>query len=150
MAASIRRVAAKGVLLGSTLKRTSTLPSLCLCGHSRHFSATICANKEPYISNTKPEVVVSKSGNTIVCYHPSEPFPYEHSRPIARPDPTKPEQTHEDVLRRSFVKNLQKERQGPDEIELAKMFHTTKHRWFPKNQKLKWQKKNPPRDREGC
>uniref|UniRef100_A0ABM0MXC3 Large ribosomal subunit protein mL42 n=1 Tax=Saccoglossus kowalevskii TaxID=10224 RepID=A0ABM0MXC3_SACKO len=81
--------------------------------------------------NTNPEIVVSKDGQMVVCYHPSTPFPYEHSRPLPRPDPARPEETHENVLKKQFVQYLHKERAGPDEKELAKMFHTTKHRWYP-------------------
>ncbi|XP_077987141.1 large ribosomal subunit protein mL42-like [Glandiceps talaboti] len=142
MAASIaRRVSGfRNILLQRYLHSNQ-----CCCGLSQSTSRNYNNT-----SSTKPQVVVSRNGEMIICYHPSEQFPYEHSQPIPRPDPAKPEQTHEEVLRLNFVSNIYKERAGPDEEELAEMFYTTKHRWFPQNQKAKWQKKNPPRDREGC
>ncbi|XP_060020868.1 large ribosomal subunit protein mL42 isoform X3 [Lagenorhynchus albirostris] len=50
--------------------------------------------------NCKVELALTSDGRTIVCYHPSVDIPYEHTKPIPRPDPVQNnEETHDLVLK---------------------------------------------------
>nr|XP_046184790.1 39S ribosomal protein L42, mitochondrial-like isoform X1 [Oncorhynchus gorbuscha] len=85
----------------------------------------------------KVEIGVTSDGKTIVCYHPSEDVPYEFTQPILRPDPlTNPAETHDQVLKAHLGREVLQNKQGPTIEELSKMFHTTKHRWYPVGQYL--------------
>ncbi|XP_071486178.1 large ribosomal subunit protein mL42-like [Diadema antillarum] len=99
-----------------------------------------------------PAMVESADGEMIVCYHPTEDFPYEHTRPIPRPDPSMPESSAEGMLKVKFKsKSWDRERQGPSIEELSEMFYTTKHRWYPLGiRRRSLAKPNPPRDRPDC
>ncbi|GIY78899.1 39S ribosomal protein L42, mitochondrial [Caerostris darwini] len=93
-------------------------------------------------------VVLTNNGQTICCWHPEEAPPYEHTRPLPEIEPELKE--GDSVLklqyRRDALNRFQPD--GPTNKELSKMTYTTKHRWFPNNEK-KYLDPNPPVDREG-
>ncbi|XP_043943584.1 39S ribosomal protein L42, mitochondrial [Protopterus annectens] len=99
--------------------------------------------------NCKVELALTSDGRTIVCYHPSLDFPYEHTKPIPRPDPLEnKEETHDQVLKARLKLETLKGKQGPTIEELSKMFFTTKHRWYPVGQyHTRRRNPNPPKDR---
>ncbi|KAF8771945.1 39S ribosomal protein L42 like protein [Argiope bruennichi] len=82
-------------------------------------------------------VVLTNNGQIICCWHPEEAPPYEHTR-------------GDSVLKLQYRRDAKYRFQpdGPTNEELAKMTYTTKHRWFPNNEK-KYVDPNPPVDREG-
>ncbi|PIK42448.1 putative 39S ribosomal protein L42, mitochondrial [Apostichopus japonicus] len=83
-------------------------------------------------SHSSPKVCETSDKQSIVCYHPTNPFAYENTKPIPRPDPSKPKDAVDGVLRVKFLsEKWKKEREGPSPEELGKMFYTTKHRWYP-------------------
>uniref|UniRef100_A0A8B9MMW0 Large ribosomal subunit protein mL42 n=1 Tax=Accipiter nisus TaxID=211598 RepID=A0A8B9MMW0_9AVES len=87
--------------------------------------------------NCKVELAVTSDLKTIVCYHPSLEIPYEHTKPIPRPDPVNnTEETLDQVLKSRLNEKELKNKRGPTIEELSKMFYTTKHRWYPVGQKL--------------
>ncbi|XP_071810340.1 large ribosomal subunit protein mL42-like isoform X1 [Asterias amurensis] len=112
---------------------------LCRCFSSTQFIQT----------DGSHAIVETADGDTIVCYHPSEPFPYEHTKPILRPDPSKPEETTDSILKMKMTQEQwSKDKKGPNYNELAKMFYTTKHRWYPLGIRRRMKvNRNPPRDR---
>uniref|UniRef100_A0A9L0RJN0 Large ribosomal subunit protein mL42 n=1 Tax=Equus caballus TaxID=9796 RepID=A0A9L0RJN0_HORSE len=96
--------------------------------------------------NCKVELALTSDGRTIVCYHPSVDIPYEHTKPIPRPDPVhNHEETHDQVLKTRLEEKSEHLEQGPMIEQLSKMFFTTKHRWYPRGQRRK--KLDPPKDR---
>ncbi|NXG41095.1 RM42 protein, partial [Psilopogon haemacephalus] len=85
--------------------------------------------------NCKVELAVTSDLKTIVCYHPSLEIPYEHTKPIPRPDPVdNKEETLDQVLKARLSTPQLKDNKGPTMEELSKMFYTTKHRWYPVGQ----------------
>ncbi|XP_067553631.1 large ribosomal subunit protein mL42 isoform X2 [Pseudorca crassidens] len=85
--------------------------------------------------NCKVELALTSDGRTIVCYHPSVDIPYEHTKPIPRPDPVQNnEETHDLVLKTRLEEKGEYLEQGPMIEQLSKMFFTTKHRWYPRGQ----------------
>ncbi|XP_074683162.1 large ribosomal subunit protein mL42 isoform X2 [Strix aluco] len=99
--------------------------------------------------NCKVELAVTSDLKTIVCYHPSLEIPYEHTKPIPRPDPVNnKEETLDQVLKSRLNEKELKNSSGPTIEELSKMFYTTKHRWYPVGQYHRRRKNpNPPKDR---
>lgn len=100
-------------------------------------------------ANTKyPQIVVSKDGATVICYHPEEKFPYEHTKPLPRKEDEMRE--GESALKIQLLDdyNSRYRPNGPTNQELMKMFYTTRHVWDPKPRKRRI-KTSPPRDREG-
>ncbi|XP_071188430.1 large ribosomal subunit protein mL42-like [Salvelinus alpinus] len=97
----------------------------------------------------KVEIGVTSDGKTIVCYHPSEDVPYELTQPILWPNPlTNPAETHDQVLKAHLGREVLQNKQAPTIEELSKMFHTTKHRWYPVGQyHMRRRKRDPPKDR---
>ncbi|XP_054382274.1 large ribosomal subunit protein mL42 isoform X2 [Pongo abelii] len=78
------------------------------------------------------ELALTSDGRTIVCYHPSVDIPYEHTKPIPRPDPVhNNEETHDQVLKTRLEEKVEHLEEGPMIEQLSKMFFTTKHRWYP-------------------
>ncbi|XP_029810803.1 39S ribosomal protein L42, mitochondrial isoform X1 [Suricata suricatta] len=87
--------------------------------------------------NCKVELALTSDGRTIVCYHPSVDIPYEHTKPIPRPDPVNNnEETHDQVLKSRLEEKNEHFEQGPMIEQLSKMFFTTKHRWYPRGHNL--------------
>ncbi|XP_074431062.1 LOW QUALITY PROTEIN: large ribosomal subunit protein mL42 [Larus michahellis] len=99
--------------------------------------------------NCKVELAVTSDLKTIVCYHPSLEIPYEHTKPIPRPDPVNnKEENLDQVLKSRLNEKELKNNRGPTIEELSKMFYTTKHRWYPVGQYHRRRKNpNPPKDR---
>uniref|UniRef100_A0A8B9IUS0 Large ribosomal subunit protein mL42 n=1 Tax=Amazona collaria TaxID=241587 RepID=A0A8B9IUS0_9PSIT len=99
--------------------------------------------------NCKVELAVTSDLKTIVCYHPSLEIPYEHTKPIPRPDPVNnKEENLDQVLKSRLNEKELKNDQGPTIEELSKMFYTTKHRWYPVGQYHRRRRNpNPPKDR---
>ncbi|NWV91112.1 RM42 protein, partial [Machaerirhynchus nigripectus] len=99
--------------------------------------------------NCKVELAVTSDLKTIVCYHPSLEIPYEHTKPIPRPDPvSNKEENLDEVLKSRLNEKELKSNRGPTIEELSKMFYTTKHRWYPVGQYHRRRKNpNPPKDR---
>ncbi|GAB5574099.1 39S ribosomal protein L42 [Prionailurus iriomotensis] len=97
----------------------------------------------------KVELALTSDGRTIVCYHPSVDIPYEHTKPIPRPDPVcNNEETHDQVLKTRLEEKNEPLEQGPMIEQLSKMFFTTKHRWYPRGQYHRRRRKlDPPKDR---
>uniref|UniRef100_A0A5F9DEV6 Large ribosomal subunit protein mL42 n=1 Tax=Oryctolagus cuniculus TaxID=9986 RepID=A0A5F9DEV6_RABIT len=82
---------------------------------------------ETFISTPKWSFIL-----TIVRYHPSVDIPYEHTKPIPRPDPVlNNEEIHDQVLKTRLEEKSEHLEQGPMIEQLSKMFFTTKHRWYP-------------------
>ncbi|CAN7988384.1 unnamed protein product, partial [Ixodes hexagonus] len=79
------------------------------------------------------KIVLTDDGSTIVCWHPEEEFPYEHTKPLPKIDPVLNEgdsalklQVRLDNIKRHY-------RNERLEIEaLTKLTYTTKHRWYPR------------------
>ncbi|XP_049632292.1 39S ribosomal protein L42, mitochondrial-like [Suncus etruscus] len=139
--------AVKWATSGRTLLRhllpiqNGALYCVCLC------KSTFSSLPDDY--NCKAELALTSDGRTIVCYHPSVDIPYEHTKPIPRPDPVQNnEETYDKVLKtRLQEKNVCSE-QGPMIEQLSKMFFTTKHHWYPRGQYHRRRRKlNPPKDR---
>ncbi|KAM5252936.1 large ribosomal subunit protein mL42 isoform 1-T1 [Hipposideros larvatus] len=83
--------------------------------------------------NCKVELALTSDGRTIVCYHPSVDIPYEHTKPIPRPDPVhNHEETQDQVLKTRLEEKGEHIEEGPMIEQLSKMFFTTKHRWYPR------------------
>ncbi|XP_007523261.2 large ribosomal subunit protein mL42 [Erinaceus europaeus] len=99
--------------------------------------------------NCKVDLALTSDGRTIVCYHPSVDIPYEHTKPIPRPDPVHNHgETHDQILKSRLEENSGNLHQGAMREQLSRMFFTTKHRWYPHGQFHRRRKKlNPPKDR---
>ncbi|XP_056654627.1 39S ribosomal protein L42, mitochondrial [Monodelphis domestica] len=99
--------------------------------------------------NCKVELALSSDGRTIICYHPAVDIPYEHTKPIIRPDPVdNQEETHDQMLKSRLKACGNTTEQGPMIEELSKLFFTTKHRWYPRGQYHQRRRKlNPPKER---
>ncbi|XP_072205689.1 large ribosomal subunit protein mL42 [Excalfactoria chinensis] len=114
--------------------------------HACHKS-TYSALPEDY--NCKVELALTSDSKTIVCYHPSLEIPYEHTKPVPRPDPlNNKEETLDQVMKSRLNEEKLKNDRGLIIEELSKMFYTTKHRWYPVGQYHRRRKNpNPPKDR---
>ncbi|XP_006154897.1 39S ribosomal protein L42, mitochondrial [Tupaia chinensis] len=140
-------VAAMKCVISKTTILKHFLPSqngalYCVCHKSTYSSL-------PDDCNCKVELALTADGRTIVCYHPSVDIPYEHTKPIPRPDPVhNNEETHDQVLKFRLEEKSEHLEQGPMIEQLSKMFFTTKHRWYPHGQYHRRRKKlDPPKDR---
>ncbi|XP_012860248.1 39S ribosomal protein L42, mitochondrial-like [Echinops telfairi] len=82
--------------------------------------------------NCKLELALTSDGRTVVGYHPSVDIPYEHAKPVPRPDPIhNSEETHDHVPKTRLEVKDQPLEQGPMIEQLSKVFFTMKHRWYP-------------------
>ncbi|XP_010006365.1 PREDICTED: 39S ribosomal protein L42, mitochondrial [Chaetura pelagica] len=98
--------------------------------------------------NCKVELALTSDLKTIVCYHPSLEIPYEHTKPIPRPDPVNNKEETLDQVLKSRLNEKELKSSGPTTEELSKMFYTTKHRWYPVGQYHRRRRNpNPPKDR---
>ncbi|MXQ85988.1 hypothetical protein E5288_WYG010228 [Bos mutus] len=113
---------------GFAVSSTSDGALYCV-GHKSTYSSL------PDDYNCKVELALTSDARTIVCYHPSVDIPYEHTKPIPRPDPVhNNEETHDLVLKTRLEEKSEHLEQGPMIEQLSKMFFTTKHRWYPRGQ----------------
>uniref|UniRef100_G1QFS9 Large ribosomal subunit protein mL42 n=1 Tax=Myotis lucifugus TaxID=59463 RepID=G1QFS9_MYOLU len=112
----------------------------CVC-----YKSTYSSLPDDY--NCKVELALTSDGRMIVCYHPSVDIPYEHTKPIPRPDPVHNyEETQDQILQTRLEVKDEHLEQGPMIEQLSKMFFTTKHRWYPYGQyHTRRRKLNPPR-----
>ncbi|XP_016973585.1 39S ribosomal protein L42, mitochondrial [Drosophila rhopaloa] len=90
-------------------------------------------------------VAVTRSGRTIVAWHPETPVPYENTQPL----PKIAEVQSSSVVKESALKTAMRafKSQHPEVArqELMQLTHTTKHRWFPRSRDKK--AKKTPMDR---
>ncbi|KAK3103685.1 hypothetical protein FSP39_021010 [Pinctada imbricata] len=116
-------------------EETSKQPRLCRhtiqrIANSPIHSQSDGTENEP---NRTPMVAMTPDDSTIVCWHPEPTFPYEYTKPL----PTRKDKDlgmgdsvlkvehHRDYMERYRTR-------GPSKKELAAMFYTSKHQWFPK------------------
>ncbi|XP_037519104.1 39S ribosomal protein L42, mitochondrial [Rhipicephalus sanguineus] len=100
-------------------------------------------------SQSKERIVLTDDGSTIVCWHPQEEFPYEHTKPLPHIRPKLDEANSALKLQYRLEEAETIYRNDRLEIEaLTKMTYTSKHRWYPNNKK-KYLDPNPPIEREG-
>ncbi|XP_045166208.1 28S ribosomal protein L42, mitochondrial-like [Mercenaria mercenaria] len=93
-----------------------------------------------------PRVGMSADGSTLIGWHPEPEHPYEHTKPIEYDMKKAGEGTVlKDELVRDYVTRYRPS--GPTTPELSAITFTTKHQWLPKSGK-KYQKRNPPKDRD--
>ncbi|XP_060054957.1 large ribosomal subunit protein mL42-like [Erinaceus europaeus] len=111
-----------------------------------HHKSTYPSLPDDY--NCNVDLALTSNGRTIVCYHPSY-VPYEHTKPLPRPDPVHSNgETHDQMLKPRLEENSENLEQGPMTEQLSIMFITTKHCWYPHGQYHRCQKQvNPPKDR---
>ncbi|KZC09344.1 PREDICTED: 39S ribosomal protein L42, mitochondrial [Dufourea novaeangliae] len=104
-----------------------------------YIARTLNVSCKRYSSSMKlpHNLVVPLNKEMIVCWHPEQEFPYEHSLPL----PEEKEISSKSVLcigkkeiADVFYRN--KKRQAVID-ELAKMTYTTKHRWYPKKSRFR-------------
>ncbi|XP_046336661.1 39S ribosomal protein L42, mitochondrial-like [Haliotis rufescens] len=95
----------------------------------------------------RPKVSMSPDGSTLLCWHPAMEFPYQHTKPIPRKIEELAE--GESVLKVQYLmsEKLKHREDGPTDKELANIFFTSKHRWYPQPQK-KYRKVRTPKDRD--
>ena len=98
--------------------------------HSRNFSTL------------PPEVIIHLDKQTIVCWHPEQPFPYEFSKPL----PEKKEPSVLNVGQKEIDEMFRELKPAAIADELAKLTQTTKHRWFPRSRDRKAKKTKPDRE----
>ncbi|XP_074082689.1 large ribosomal subunit protein mL42 isoform X2 [Macrotis lagotis] len=146
MALAAVQVAFSRAMLARTATSGQPLPLQRALGCIRHKS-TYTPLPDDY--NCKVELALSSDGRTIVCYHPSVDIPYEHTKPIVRPDPVdNKEETYDQMLKARLKADGSTLQQGPMIEELSKLFFTTKHRWYPYGQYHQRRRKaNPPKER---
>lgn len=121
----------------------------CLVSLTPIFNRTV-SNK--YINNREivpiqDPIVLTDDGSTFVCLHEEKEFPYECTRPMPEVVPQKPT-----VLINSKEESMKVfgSKRPDNEIsqELAKLTHTTIHRWFPKSRLLRKKKQLSNIDRK--
>lgn len=94
------------------------------------------------------KVAITSDGTTVVCWHPEQPFPYEHSRPLPIT-----EQSTNSILKVQNTDEIYSVFKPKKEEfvrqDLMNITFTNKHRWFPlkkRDQKKKYFKPlNPDR-----
>ncbi|XP_033745407.1 39S ribosomal protein L42, mitochondrial-like [Pecten maximus] len=97
--------------------------------------------------NCLPQVGKSSKTGTIVCFHPEPVYPYEYTLPLPRNEVELGEGDSALSVQAQRQQLLRFREDGPTRHELANMFHTTKHQWYP-NTADKYRKPKPPKDRE--
>ncbi|XP_021371004.1 39S ribosomal protein L42, mitochondrial-like [Mizuhopecten yessoensis] len=97
--------------------------------------------------NSLPRVGISAKSGTIVCFHPEPVCPYEYTIPLPRKKAELGEGDSALSVQVQRQEMLRFREDGPTRHELANMFHTTKHQWFP-NTADKYRKPKPPKDRD--
>ncbi|CAI9721331.1 Hypothetical predicted protein [Octopus vulgaris] len=121
--------------------KISGIPSLVLpTRHNSSGNAHFKSKKNVLVGTTDDNM-------TFVCWHPEIPFPYEYSKPLPRKLPEIQEAESPMKVQHLLAEKLRLRPDGPTNQELANIFFTTKHRWFPKPEK-RYKKPNEPKDRE--
>jgi len=93
------------------------------------------------------KITVTNDGQTVVCWHPTEHFPYEHSRPIP--------ESHEELKEDESILKIQHRidgqnifrGSGPDLEEVQMLTYTPSYVWTKRARKRSIPK--PPHPREG-
>uniref|UniRef100_A0A0M3HZD2 Large ribosomal subunit protein mL42 n=1 Tax=Ascaris lumbricoides TaxID=6252 RepID=A0A0M3HZD2_ASCLU len=104
---------------------------------------------EEDIDLTKPHIVVCKNG-AIACWHPEEPFPYEHTKPIDLQQLKKESTTKvSSVLKDDVVLESERNRlrRGPASCELKEIFYTSKNEWYTRTREDRLYALSAPRPR---
>lgn len=96
------------------------------------FSKTTFRTVSNTIAGVEDPIVLTDDGTTFVCRHAQKEFPYECTKPMPQ------FQTKQASILKSTKEeamDLFSRKRAEIEIveELAKLTHTTKHRWFPNN-----------------
>ncbi|XP_060080977.1 large ribosomal subunit protein mL42-like [Ylistrum balloti] len=138
MSATVRNVTFSSLRYYRHIQRGITKPSQARAASSSSDSTN---------RNCLPEVGVSKKNGTIVCYHPEPVIPYEYTLPLPRKEEELGEGNSALNMQVQRMEMLKFREDGPTRQELASMFHTTKHQWYP-NTADKYRKPNPPKDRD--
>lgn len=99
-----------------------------------HFLRTLNFSCKRYLSSSKlpSDIVVPLNKEMIVCWHPEQEFPYEHSLPL----PEEKQTSSNSVLcigEQEIAEMFKHKRKEMVIEELSKITYTTKHRWYPKN-----------------
>ena len=94
-----------------------------------------------------PAIVVTGKKSPILCWHPEKPFPYEHTKPLPRN--VVEMQEADSVLKVQYLESEKNKYHpdGPNRHQLMKIFHATKHRFYPWPRSI-YRAKRPPPDRE--
>ncbi|KHN73778.1 28S ribosomal protein L42, mitochondrial [Toxocara canis] len=119
------------------LSRLARFNAISCCRRWLRSSVTFPSSSEAVVVEedvdfTKPHTVVCKNG-VVACWHPDEPFPYEHTRPIDVQQLKKEKAALvSSVLKQEVVLESERNRlrRGPDNSELKEIFYTTKHEWY--------------------
>ncbi|XP_037717351.1 39S ribosomal protein L42, mitochondrial [Drosophila subpulchrella] len=116
-----------------------------LYGGFRLFSSSAVQRNAVGGKSLVEAVAVTRSGRTIVAWHPDTPHPYENTQPL----PKIAEIQSSAVVKESALKTaMQAFKSKHPEVarqELMQLTHTTKHRWFPRARDRK--AKQTPMDR---
>jgi large subunit ribosomal protein L42 len=97
---------------------------------TRYFAASTVLNKAPKTFEESPiQISVSNDGKTIVCWHPEQSFPYEHTKPLPKLE-TK-YKTEDSVLKIQHREETDKVLHLKDYTveELMQMTYTTRKNW---------------------
>ncbi|KAI5713377.1 hypothetical protein M8J75_015937 [Diaphorina citri] len=77
------------------------------------------------------KIAITADGTTVVCWHPEQPFPYEHSLPL----PVTEQQSTNSILKVQNVQEIYNVFKPKKEEfvrqDLMNITFTNKHRWFP-------------------
>ncbi|KAI1726508.1 mitochondrial 28S ribosomal protein s32 domain-containing protein [Ditylenchus destructor] len=79
------------------------------------------------------KAIVVCSNGMVAAWHPKQPFPYEHSRPIDINDVNMDREKYFALLNgQRNPKNSQFGKDGPRRIDLREMFYTVSQEWCPR------------------
>uniref|UniRef100_A0A6G4ZZU1 Large ribosomal subunit protein mL42 n=1 Tax=Rhipicephalus microplus TaxID=6941 RepID=A0A6G4ZZU1_RHIMP len=114
------------------LRSQSKLLSACAPNQCESYSTSQALQK----SQSKERIVLTDDGSTIVCWHPEQEFPYEHTKPLPNIRPKLDEANSALKLQYRLEEAQTIYRNDRLEIEaLTKMTYTSKHRWYPNNKR---------------
>ncbi|GAB1606785.1 39S ribosomal protein L42, mitochondrial-like isoform X1 [Argonauta hians] len=125
-------------LSSSLCRRINGVPSL--LSNVRHNSSENELEKDV-------KVGITGDNMTFVCWHPELPFPYKYSKPLPRRRAEIEEGDSPLKVQHLLAEKLSLRPEGPTDNELANIFFTSKHPWYPKPQK-KYKKPVEPKDRD--
>jgi len=97
--------------------------------YSRPLIRSFCLSGLMSNKSDEAKITITNDGQTVVCLHPTEDFPYEHTRPI--PESNEVLKEEESVLKiqhRIGGQNIFKG-SGPDLEETQMLTFTPKHVW---------------------
>ncbi|XP_029155935.1 39S ribosomal protein L42, mitochondrial isoform X2 [Nylanderia fulva] len=87
-------------------------------------------------------VIFTEDDRMVVCWHPEKQFPYECSLPLPE---EKPDTSALRVGDKDIADVFRKTKPLQLVHELAKITHTTKHKWFPRSRDKRAKKTEPDR-----